>query len=137
MARSPMSLQRYPHRRVFVRGWLRDLFRVASVAPSSRWLAKLMAGDIESGACVVELGAGTGTLTTAILDRGIHAPEASGTAPSVHLSRPASSRLTPPSGARVACKLARHRSHESAARVRQRVRALLSASRPAAPSSEP
>lgn len=71
MAQSPLSLQRDPHRGVFFRSWLRDPFHVASVAPSSRWLAKLMAQGIEPGARVVELGAGTGTLTTAILDRGV------------------------------------------------------------------
>jgi phospholipid N-methyltransferase len=65
-------VQHEPHRRVFFRSWLRDPFHVASIAPSSRWLAKLMATNIESGARVVELGAGTGSLTTAILERGVH-----------------------------------------------------------------
>ena len=60
--------ERDPHRAVFFRSWLRDPFQVASVAPSSRWLAKLMATGVHAGACVVELGAGTGTLTTALLD---------------------------------------------------------------------
>jgi phospholipid N-methyltransferase len=60
-----------PHRGVFFRSWLRDPFNVASVAPSSRWLARLMATGLEPGARVVELGAGTGTLTAAILDRGV------------------------------------------------------------------
>lgn len=71
MARSPVALERDPHRAVFFRSWLRDPFHVASIAPSSRWLAKLMATGIEPGARVIELGAGTGTLTTAILDRGV------------------------------------------------------------------
>jgi phospholipid N-methyltransferase len=56
---------------VFFRSWLRDPFNVASVVPSSRWLAKLMATDVHAGACVVDLGAGTGTLTTALLDAGV------------------------------------------------------------------
>src|SRR5262245_58513590 len=63
--------ERDPHRRVFFRSWLRDPFRVGSVAPSSRWLAKLMATDVHAGACVVELGAGTGTLTTALVESGV------------------------------------------------------------------
>ena len=71
MPHPPLSVQRDPHRGVFFRSWLRDPFHVASVAPSSRWLAKLMATNIETGARVVELGAGTGSLTTAILDRGV------------------------------------------------------------------
>jgi phosphatidylethanolamine/phosphatidyl-N-methylethanolamine N-methyltransferase len=71
MPHSPLPVQRNPHRGVFFRSWLRDPFHVASIAPSSRWLAKLMAMNIEPGARVVELGAGTGSLTTAILDRGV------------------------------------------------------------------
>jgi len=63
--------ERDPHRGVFFRSWLRDPFNVASVAPSSRWLAKLMATDVHAGARVVELGAGTWTLTTALLDAGV------------------------------------------------------------------
>lgn len=63
--------ERDSHRAVFFRSWLRDPFHVASVAPSSRWLAKLMATDVHAGACVVELGAGTGTLTTALIESGV------------------------------------------------------------------
>lgn len=59
------------HRGVFFRSWLRDPFQVASVAPSSRWLARLMATGIAPESSVVELGAGTGTLTSAILDCGV------------------------------------------------------------------
>jgi phosphatidylethanolamine/phosphatidyl-N-methylethanolamine N-methyltransferase len=59
------------HRGVFFRSWMQDPFHVASIVPSSRWLAKLMATGLEPGARVVELGAGTGTLTEAILDRGV------------------------------------------------------------------
>ena len=63
--------ERDPHRGVFFRSWLRDPFRVGAVAPSSRWLAKLMATDVHASACVVELGAGTGTLTTALVESGV------------------------------------------------------------------
>ena len=59
------------HCGVFFRSWIRDPFHVASIVPSGRWLAKLMATGLEPGARVVELGAGTGTLTEAILDRGV------------------------------------------------------------------
>ncbi len=60
-----------PHRGVFFRSWLKDPFHVASITPSSRWLARLMATDVGRGARVVELGAGTGTLTEAIVERGV------------------------------------------------------------------
>ncbi len=60
-----------PHRGAFFRSWLQDPFNVASIVPSSRWLARLMATDLGPGARVVELGAGTGTLTDAILARGV------------------------------------------------------------------
>lgn len=60
-----------PYRAAFFRSWLQDPFNVASVVPSSRWLARLMATDLAPGARVVELGAGTGTLTDAILARGV------------------------------------------------------------------
>jgi phospholipid N-methyltransferase len=60
-----------PHRAVFFKSWLKDPFHVASITPSSRWLARLMATDVGPGARVVELGAGTGTLTEAIVERGV------------------------------------------------------------------
>ena len=60
-----------PHRGVFFKSWLKDPFHVASITPSSKWLARLMATDVGPGARVVELGAGTGTLTQALIDRGV------------------------------------------------------------------
>ena len=72
MLKSPLqSRSDAAYRGVFFRSWLRDPFQVASVAPSSRSLARLMATGITPDARVVELGAGTGTLTTAILDLGV------------------------------------------------------------------
>jgi phosphatidylethanolamine/phosphatidyl-N-methylethanolamine N-methyltransferase len=75
MLRTPLRPQRDPYRDpyrgVFFRSWLRDPFHVASIAPSSRWLAKLMASGVQPSARIVELGAGTGTLTTALLDAGV------------------------------------------------------------------
>jgi len=58
-------------RGAFFRSWLQDPFHVASVVPSSRGLARLMAKDLDADARVVELGAGTGTLTQAIIERGV------------------------------------------------------------------
>jgi phosphatidylethanolamine/phosphatidyl-N-methylethanolamine N-methyltransferase len=59
------------HRRAFLKNWLQDPIRVASVVPSGRKLARLMAADICPGARVVELGVGTGTLTEAMLANGV------------------------------------------------------------------
>lgn len=59
------------HRAAFLKNWLQDPIRVASVVPSSRSLARLMTADIMPGARVIELGVGTGTLTQAMLDNGV------------------------------------------------------------------
>ncbi len=71
MSTSLQQVRNAPHRGVFFRSWLKDPFRVASITPSSRWLARLMATDVAPGARVVELGAGTGTLTEAIVECGV------------------------------------------------------------------
>jgi phospholipid N-methyltransferase len=71
MNTSPQPRRDAAYRGVFFRSWLKDPFNVASVAPSSRWLARLMATGVSAGSRVVELGAGTGPLTTAILDLGV------------------------------------------------------------------
>ena len=63
------------HHAAFFKNWLHDPFQVASIVPSSRSLARLMATDLRPGARVVELGAGTGTLTQALLDRGVAAKD--------------------------------------------------------------
>ena len=70
--------QRRPHsahHAAFFKNWLHDPFQVASIVPSSRSLARLMATDLYPGARVVELGAGTGTLTQALLERGVRAED--------------------------------------------------------------
>jgi phosphatidylethanolamine/phosphatidyl-N-methylethanolamine N-methyltransferase len=64
-------IERASDRAVFFRNWLQDPFRVAAIAPSGRLLARLMATGLRSGARVVELGAGTGTLTDAIVASGV------------------------------------------------------------------
>lgn len=71
MPKSSLEPQWDPRRGMFFRSWLRDPFHVASVAPSSKWLAKLMASGVTPGSRVVELGAGTGTVTAAILACGV------------------------------------------------------------------
>jgi phospholipid N-methyltransferase len=55
----------------FFVSWLQDPLAIGAIAPSGRLLAKLMASGIAPGARVVELGAGTGTLTQAILKAGV------------------------------------------------------------------
>lgn len=56
----------------FFLNWLQNPLTVGAVAPSGRELARLMTAGLGAGARVVELGAGTGTLTQAILERGVH-----------------------------------------------------------------
>jgi phosphatidylethanolamine/phosphatidyl-N-methylethanolamine N-methyltransferase len=63
------------HHAAFFKNWLQDPFQVASIVPSGRSLARLMATGLRPGARVVELGAGTGTLTQALLDRGVRATD--------------------------------------------------------------
>lgn len=58
----------------FIKGWIRNPLAMGALAPSSKSLAKLMARDIAAGSRVLELGAGTGTVTEALLATGV-APE--------------------------------------------------------------
>lgn len=59
----------------FLREWLSDPLRVASVTPSGRALAAMMTREIDlSSAPVIELGPGTGVFTDALIARGV--PEA-------------------------------------------------------------
>jgi phospholipid N-methyltransferase len=58
--------------RTFLRQWLRDPVKMASVTPSGRQLAQLMVAQLKEGTSrVVEIGAGTGVFTRALLDYGI------------------------------------------------------------------
>src|SRR3970040_1435814 len=57
--------------RQFFWNWMQDPFAIGAVAPSGRTLARLMVGGLRPGARVMELGAGTGTVTRAILDSGV------------------------------------------------------------------
>jgi phospholipid N-methyltransferase len=59
----------------FFRQWLKNPRAMASLAPSSRQLAAQMVAQLPEGARqIVELGAGTGVFTRALIDHGI-APE--------------------------------------------------------------
>jgi phosphatidylethanolamine/phosphatidyl-N-methylethanolamine N-methyltransferase len=55
----------------FFKGWIRNPLAMGAFAPSGKSLAKLMAKDVGPNARVVELGAGTGTVTAALLDNGV------------------------------------------------------------------
>lgn len=55
----------------FFRNWIQNPLAIGAVAPSGRSLAKLMATELGAGSRVIELGAGTGTVTQAILDNGV------------------------------------------------------------------
>jgi phosphatidylethanolamine/phosphatidyl-N-methylethanolamine N-methyltransferase len=55
----------------FFKGWIRNPLAMGAFAPSGKSLAKLMAKDVGSGARVIELGAGTGTVTAALLENGV------------------------------------------------------------------
>lgn len=56
----------------FLRAGLRDPRHVGAVAPSGRALARLITSEIvDSSGPVIELGAGTGVFTRALLDRGV------------------------------------------------------------------
>jgi len=55
----------------FWKSWFKDPKLIGAVAPSGRALAKLMATGLKAGARVIELGAGTGTVTEALLETGV------------------------------------------------------------------
>jgi phospholipid N-methyltransferase len=58
----------------FLRQWLREPRSIAAIAPSGRELARHMAAAAGDARTVVELGAGTGAITRALLANGV-APE--------------------------------------------------------------
>jgi phosphatidylethanolamine/phosphatidyl-N-methylethanolamine N-methyltransferase len=57
----------------FLRSWIEKPLHMGAVMPSGRLLARTMAQyvDIESSGAVVELGPGTGAITSALIDRGV------------------------------------------------------------------
>jgi phosphatidylethanolamine/phosphatidyl-N-methylethanolamine N-methyltransferase len=78
MSRANAEIRRdvsQPTIRQFLGNLLRDPIAVGAVAPSSRHLANLMVTGMKPGSRVIELGAGTGAVTEAILDAGVHASD--------------------------------------------------------------
>jgi phospholipid N-methyltransferase len=62
----------------FLNDWKSDPRRVGAIAPSGRSLARLMTLDIDTrSAPILELGAGTGVFTRALIQRGIRPHELS------------------------------------------------------------
>jgi phosphatidylethanolamine/phosphatidyl-N-methylethanolamine N-methyltransferase len=55
----------------FFRSWIQNPLAIGALAPSGRVLAKRMAAGLDARARVIELGAGTGTVTQALLDTGV------------------------------------------------------------------
>jgi phospholipid N-methyltransferase len=56
----------------FLGDWTSDPRRVGAIAPSGRALARLITAEIDAGAApVIELGAGTGVFTRALVERGL------------------------------------------------------------------
>lgn len=61
---------------VFTRAWLRNPVGISAVAPSSQALASAMASQVPlDGRAIIELGGGTGSITTGLLRAGV-APRA-------------------------------------------------------------
>jgi phosphatidylethanolamine/phosphatidyl-N-methylethanolamine N-methyltransferase len=58
---------------IFFTRWLKAPHRIGAVAPSSRFLARAMATqvDLRRSGPVIELGGGTGSVTKALLDAGL------------------------------------------------------------------
>jgi phosphatidylethanolamine/phosphatidyl-N-methylethanolamine N-methyltransferase len=56
---------------LFIHNWMRKPLEVGALVPSGRLLSKLMAANVRAGARVMELGAGTGNVTRALLDNGV------------------------------------------------------------------
>jgi phosphatidylethanolamine/phosphatidyl-N-methylethanolamine N-methyltransferase len=57
----------------FLRSWIEKPLHVGAVMPSGRLLARTMAQyvDVDSSGPVIELGPGTGAITSALIERGI------------------------------------------------------------------
>lgn len=66
---APMA---WSDRTTFLRAWLRDPLRIGAALPSGRALTRLMTRDLSlADGPVVELGAGTGAFTRALIRRGV------------------------------------------------------------------
>lgn len=92
--------------RTFLRQWMRDPVKTASVAPSGRQLAGLMVGQLPPGTRrVAELGAGTGVFTRALVDAGIAPSQLLVVEINPHLAEFLRERFP---GVSIACADARH-----------------------------
>jgi phosphatidylethanolamine/phosphatidyl-N-methylethanolamine N-methyltransferase len=70
--RSNLLNSTWPAEGLFFARWLIAPHKIGAVAPASRHLARAMAAQIVPGSgLVVELGAGTGSVTKALLERGL------------------------------------------------------------------
>jgi phosphatidylethanolamine/phosphatidyl-N-methylethanolamine N-methyltransferase len=76
-----MSGEELPHYgqsqqlRQFLRGWMQNPAAVGALVPSGRLLARYMASGLGAGSRVIELGAGTGCVTRAILQAGVRSDD--------------------------------------------------------------
>ncbi len=68
-----MITEKFDEEMRFFKGWQRDMKGVGAILPTSGVAARRMASviDVHSGRPVLEIGAGTGVITKAILDRGV------------------------------------------------------------------
>jgi len=66
---APLDQSQAPDWWLFLNKFLRQGTGIAALAPSSRWLARAVVRgiDFEAAGCIVELGAGTGPITTELV----------------------------------------------------------------------
>ena len=70
--RSNLIKSRLPAEGLFLARWLTAPHKIGALTPASRYLARAMADQIAPhGGLVVELGAGTGSVTKALLEAGL------------------------------------------------------------------
>jgi phosphatidylethanolamine/phosphatidyl-N-methylethanolamine N-methyltransferase len=70
------SVREHAHWAIFFRQWLKNPLRMASVVPSGQQLARRMVNAMPQGTRrVIELGAGTGVMTQALIRHGIAASD--------------------------------------------------------------
>src|SRR3974390_3280313 len=69
----PHSVIEQPEELLFFRRWIANPLKVGALLPSSRALARLVARNVELGPddAVIEIGAGTGSITKALVSAGI------------------------------------------------------------------
>lgn len=72
----PTTMPAITSQLTFFREWIKHPLQMASVLPSGRPLARMMAAAMPANArCVIELGAGTGVITEALLQHGVSAAQ--------------------------------------------------------------